>query len=54
MSEDTFNDLKAYEVKPGEVLFSMMGTIGKCQIMPKGYPKDILRELWIHICLKQG
>lgn len=42
VSEDTFNDLKAYEVKPGDVLFSMMGTIGKCQIMPKGYPKGIM------------
>lgn len=42
VSEDTFNDLTAYEVKPGDVLFSMMGTIGKCQIMPKGYPKGIM------------
>ena len=42
VSEDTFNDLKAYEVKPGDILFSMMGTIGKCQIMPKGYPKGIM------------
>ena len=42
VSEDTFNDLKAYEVKPGDVLFSMMGTIGKCQIMPEGYPRGIM------------
>ena len=42
VSEDTFNDLKAYEIKPGDVLFSMMGTIGKCQIMPEGYPKGIM------------
>ena len=31
-----------HEVKPGDILFSMMGTIGKCQIMPEGYPKGIM------------
>lgn len=42
VSEETYEELKAYEVKPGDVLFSMMGTIGKCQIMPEGYPKGIM------------
>ena len=42
VSEETFEELKNYEVKPGDVLFSMMGTIGKCQIMPFGYPKGIM------------
>lgn len=42
VSEDTFNELKNYEVVPGDILFSMMGTVGKCQIMPQGYPKGIM------------
>ena len=42
VSEETFQDLRNYEVKPGDVLFSMMGTIGKCRIMPEGYPKGIM------------
>lgn len=42
VSEETFQELRNYEVKPGDVLFSMMGTIGKCRIMPEGYPKGIM------------
>lgn len=42
VSEDTFEELRSYEVKPDDILFSMMGTIGKCQIMPQGYPKGIM------------
>lgn len=42
VSESTFEVLKSYEVKPGDVLFSMMGTIGKCRIMPSGYCKGIM------------
>ncbi len=42
VSEETFNELKNYEVHPGDILFSMMGTIGKCQIMPEGFAKGIM------------
>ena len=42
VSESTFETLKSYEIKPGDVLFSMMGTIGKCRIMPSGYCKGIM------------
>lgn len=42
VSEETFEELSSYEVKPDDILFSMMGTIGKCQIMPSGYPKGIM------------
>lgn len=42
VSEETFESLKSYEVKEGDILFSMMGTIGKCQIMPSGCPKGIM------------
>lgn len=42
VSEETFQKLRSYEVKPGDILFSMMGTIGKCRIMPDGYPKGIM------------
>ncbi len=42
VSEETFIELSNYAVKPGDVLFSMMGTVGKCQIMPDGYPDGIM------------
>ena len=34
ISEENYNALSSYSVKAGDVLFSMMGTIGKCRIMP--------------------
>ena len=34
VSEGTFKELSAYHVFPGDILFSMMGTIGKCCQMP--------------------
>ena len=42
IAQKTYEDLINYEVEPGDILFSMMGTIGKCSIMPKGYPKGIM------------
>lgn len=42
VSEETYQQLESYRVTPGDVLFSMMGTIGKCRIMPKGYPEGIM------------
>jgi len=42
ISEDTFQELQNYLILPGDVLFSMMGTIGKCSIMPKGIQAGIM------------
>lgn len=42
VSAETFEELSAYEVCPGDILLSMMGTIGKCKIMPEGYAKGIM------------
>lgn len=42
IDEDTFKELKAYEIQPGDILLSMMGTIGKCKIMPQGFQKGIM------------
>jgi type I restriction enzyme S subunit len=42
VSEDTYNTLSSYIVTPGDVLFSMMGTIGKCKIMPVGERPGIM------------
>lgn len=42
VSEDTYKTLMSYEIKPDDILFSVMGTIGKCKQMPHGYPKGIM------------
>ena len=42
VSNETYEELKSYEVLPDDILFSMMGTIGKCRIMPHGFQKGIM------------
>ena len=53
VQEDTFNDLIAYEVIPGDILVSMMGTIGKCTIIPEGIQSGIMDSHVIKIRLNQ-
>lgn len=42
ITKKTFNDLKNYEVLPGDICVSMMGTIGKCRIVPLGVKQGIM------------
>lgn len=42
ISEDTYNSLIGYRVTPGDVLISMMGTVGKCAIIPDGIEDGIM------------
>ena len=42
VSADTFHELNAYQVFPGDVLISMMGTIGKCATIPEGICEGIM------------
>lgn len=53
VNENTFNDLKAYEVIPGDICVSMMGTIGKCRIVPEGITRGIMDSHLIKIRLNQ-
>lgn len=42
VSEETFNNLKTYEVFPGDFLVSMMGTVGKCLLAPSNIARGIM------------
>lgn len=42
ISDETYNELSSYHILPGDILFSMMGTIGKCKIMPHGLMQGIM------------
>lgn len=42
VNEDTFKALSSYVVVEGDVLISMMGTIGKCTIIPSGIQPGIM------------
>lgn len=43
---EKFEQLSEFETKPGDLLLTTRGTIGRCAIVPKGIPKAI-----IHPCL---
>ncbi|MBW2109575.1 MAG: restriction endonuclease subunit S [Deltaproteobacteria bacterium] len=42
ITEEKFETLKTVEVKPGDVLITMMGTIGEVAIVPEGISKSIM------------
>lgn len=42
VSQETFKELQNYEVHAGDILFSVMGTIGKCRQMPDGQQPGIM------------
>lgn len=42
VSEETYKELFSYRVLPDDILFSMMGTIGKCRIVPQGLQEGIM------------
>ena len=51
VSQDVFNSLSNYEVVTGDVCLSMMGTIGKCRIIPHNIKKGIMDSHLIKIRL---
>lgn len=42
ISEESYKELQNYTINAGDILFSMMGTIGKCKIMPDNKPLGIM------------
>ncbi len=51
VTEKDYRRLKNYEVLPGDVLLSMMGTIGKCSTVPEGITPGIMDSHLIKIRL---
>lgn len=49
ISEEKFNYLKSCEIFEGDILVSMMGTIGKTVIVPKNAPRGILNSHLLRI-----
>lgn len=42
ISEEKFKTLESVEAKPGDILITMMGTIGEVAVVPKGIMKSIM------------
>lgn len=51
ISKETYDKMKSYYVYPNDILLSMMGTIGKCKIIPNGIKNGIIDSHIIKIVL---
>ena len=49
LDEDKFNELIKYELFPGDIVITMMGTTGKCKIVPENIEKGIMDSHLIRI-----
>ena len=54
VSKDTFNALQSYLVVSGDILVSMMGTVGKCAIVPENICPGIMDSHVIKIRLNKS
>lgn len=42
IDHDKFAELKAYELSPGDIVVTMMGTTGRCKVFPEGVERGIM------------
>lgn len=54
ISEETYHSLSSYYAQPNDILLSMMGTIGKCKIIPDNIKKGIIDSHIIKIELDEN
>ena len=51
INEEKFKELKIFELKPGDLLISCAGTIGKCAIVPKEIKKGVINQALMKLTL---
>ena len=54
VSAETYKELDAYKIVAGDILVSMMGTIGKCAIIPNGLQDGIMDSHVIKIRINKN
>ncbi|WP_079436976.1 restriction endonuclease subunit S [Zoogloea sp. LCSB751] len=54
ISEEKFRELAQYEVEPGDILISCVGTFGKIAIVPKGVEPGIINPRLIRMRVSEG
>ena len=53
ITENKFEVLKGFEVRPGDVLMTMMGTIGRTAVVPEGIQKSIISSHLLKLSLSK-
>jgi type I restriction enzyme, S subunit len=54
ITEEKFLKLKGFEVKPNDVLMTMMGTIGRTAVVPDSIRKSIISSHLLKMTLRKG
>jgi type I restriction enzyme, S subunit len=54
IGEDKFNELKRFSVKPGDLIMSCSGTMGKFAIVPNNYKIGIINQALLKLTVKKG
>lgn len=54
ISESKFNEMKAFEVKPGDLIMSCSGTMGKVAIVPENVRPGIINQALLRLTPKQS
>lgn len=54
VTEETYHELSSYQISTNDILISMMGTVGKCAIIPETADKGIMDSHIVKIRLDQN
>lgn len=54
VDEKKFKEMQRFEVKPGELIMSCSGTMGKISIIPQNAPKGIINQALLKLTAKTG
>ena len=54
INQDKFNELKAFEVDPGDLIISCSGTIGKIGFLPEKIERGIINQALLKICINEN
>jgi type I restriction enzyme S subunit len=54
LEDELFKELSIYEIKPNDLLITMMGTSGRCYIVPSNIQKGIMDSHLIRLRLAKG
>ncbi|HOA69167.1 MAG TPA: restriction endonuclease subunit S [Methanosarcina thermophila] len=54
MTKEKFESLSAFEIFPGDIVITMMGTIGDCMVVPEKISKGIMNSHLMRLQLKSN